>query len=480
MSQLLSLTPYITKFTADSVLYDSLGETTESHICIYNFDRYVFFLKNSTGVCVRYDNYTETLSICMANKVNSDTVYSLCDYKNDIYGFNGYQATKFVNNTVLYIQDNDKLVQESFDGLTKYIHLSSSSQIRDFFVDEDFNYYVLHSSNYISKYNKERNLIYSFSVRNIANSVFYNIGVATNASVELIKMDYVREYTANGLSSYPVILGSISNSKNLFLMKIDENALSASYVNFLTDHNNSILTGEYIPFGNPNKVNYNLTNYEFLKNKYKNKNQFIFKIILKNIYNNKDIFKLEIPISTDKFVSEKHHFGFRMNSVDGVISIFQDGKLIQNSYVNPGRYVFQDVIYESMNIGNTYFSNRNSLDKYLNQSGYYFVKNLEVQQFKMYNKALTDNEINFLVLNNLKVDDLVLSLPTGQRNGIDTIIRQFKLDIGGAKSNKINLIIKNSGLTNSILQNKMSEIIMDRIGKFIPANTQILNIEYRN
>jgi hypothetical protein len=347
-------------------------------------------------------------------------------------------------------------------------------------VDDDFNYYVLHSSNYISKYNKDRALIYSFSVRNIANSVFYNAGVSTNASIELIKIDYVREYTLSGLSAYPIILGSISNTGNMFLMKIDETALSASYVNFLKDHNNNFLSGSYIPFGNPNKVNYNLTNYEFLKNKYNIRNQFIFKIILKNIYNNKDIFKLEIPISTDKFSTEKHHFAFRMDSINGIISIFQDGQLIKNEYVDAGRYVFQDVIYESMNFGNTYFGNRSSLDKYLNQSGYYFVKNLDVQQFKMYNKVLTDNEINFLVLNNLKVEDLVLSLPAGQRNGIDTILRQFKLDIGGAKSNKINLIIKNSGLTAPALQKKMSEIIMDRISKILPVNTQVLNIEYRN
>jgi hypothetical protein len=480
MSQLLSQIPYITKFTADSVLYDAIGESTESHLCVYTFDRYSFILMNSNGTCVRYDNYTENLSTFVVNKVNTDSVYSICEYKGEIYGFNGYQATKFYNNTVLYIQDNTKLVQESFDGVTKYIHLSSASQIRDLFVDEDYNYYVLHSTNHISKYNKDRSLIYSFSIRNLVNSVFYDIGVSTNSNIELIKIDYVREYTSNGLSSYPIILGSIDNTKNLFLMKIDEVALSASYVNFLTDHNNSILRGEYIPFGNPNKVNYNLTNYEFLKNKYNSKNKFIFKIILKNLYNNKDIFKLEVPLSTDKFVSEKHHFAFRMDSRDGIISIFQDGELIHTEYIAPGRYVFQDVIYESMNIGNTYFGNRSSLDKYIDQSGYYFVKNLEIQQFKMYNKSLTDNEVKFLTLNNTKVDDLVISLPTGQRNGIDTIVRQFKLDVGGAKSNKINLIIKNSGLTSPVLQNKMSEIIMSRINKIIPVTTQIMNIEYRN
>jgi hypothetical protein len=169
-----------------------------------------------------------------------------------------------------------------------------------------------------------------------------------------------------------------------------------------------------------------------------------------------------------------------MDSKDGIISIFRDGELIHKEYTPPGRYVFQDVIYESINIGNTYFGNRSSLDKYIDQSGYYFVKNLEIQQFKMYNKSLTDNEVKFLTLNNTKIDDLVISLPTGQRNGIDTIVRQFKLDVGGAKSNKVNLIIKNSGLTSPILQNKMSEIIMSRISKIIPVTTQIMNIEYRN
>jgi hypothetical protein len=75
--------------------------------------------------------------------------------------------------------------------------------------------------------------------------------------------------------------------------------------------------------------------------------------------------------------------------------------------------------------------------------------------------------------------DLIVSLPCDQRNELDGIERQFKLDTTGNKSNKINIIIKNSQLTNSIVQNHMKDIIFEKLQKLLPITTTINNIEFR-
>ena len=488
MSSINFTFPNITRFTSDSILYDRIGDADIEHISIVYEENKIYFLLDTSGVCVEFDIKTRDFNYITPTIVNTTVVNSIIRYDNVLYGFAGYQATKFIDNTVFHILDGNKLVQESFDGTVKHIHVQSDSEIRDFFVDENYNYYIIHNTNKLSKFTKDRILVYNIEFRNTATNYFYDIGISTNSTIELIKIDYVREYTPNGLSAYPIILGCDGNTKELFLMKLNDNSISKDITSdylietpvFLKDADNNKLTGEYLPFGNPNRVNYNLTNYEYLKRVYGNYNEMLFKITLKNEFNNEDYYNISIPISTELFTTEKHHFTFRLDSVNGVITILLDGKIIATEYIKPGQFLFQNVFYEGMSIGNTYYSNKTTLDKYLNQSGYYYCDNFSVDQFKMYNKALTDNEVNFAILQNVGVDDLIVSLPTGQRNGLDEIERQFKLDVTGNKSNKFNIIVKNSGIVNPLLQQQMSEILKEKLSKYIPATSEIYNIEFRN
>jgi hypothetical protein len=480
--------PNITRFTSDSILYDRIGDENVEHICITYDDNKVYFLIDRTGVCVEFDIQTRDFNYVNPIIVNTSYVNSIIRYDNKLYAFAGYQATKFIDNTVFYVLDNNKLIQESVDGTVKYTHIQSDTEIRDFFVDEEYNYYIIHNTNKISKFTKDRIPVYSIEIKNTATNYFYDIGVSTNSTIELIKMDYVREYTPNGLSSYPIILGCDGNTKELFLMKLNDKLLSESVSDnylidvpvFLKDSEGNKLVGEHFSYDNPNRINYNLTNYEYLKNKYSNHNEMLFRITLKNEFNNEDYYNISIPISTELFTTEKHHFTFRLDSINGIITIFLDGKIIATEYIKPGQYLFQNVFYEGMSIGNTYYSNKTTLDRYLNQLGYYYCDNFSVDEFKMYNKALTDNEINFSILNNIDVDDLIVSIPSGQRNALDVIERQFKLDITGNKSNKFNIIVKNSGIVNPLLQQQMSQILKEKLVKYIPATSEIYNIEFRN
>lgn len=474
---MIPLIPLVTKFNSNSVLYDSIGNITESYISLSYDKDYIYFLKDTSGKTERYNTITEEISSILINKSN-ELIYSVISYKNEVYGFNGYNTKQFVNDTVLYIKDNNLLIQESYDRILKVTHLSSSTQIRDFILDDDMNYYVVHNKNRISKFTKDRILLYTTTITPV-NSVFNQLLILPDNEIEILKIDIVREYGPNGLSSYPILLGRVQNelqyirSGEMFLAKFDETNKTVNYVGLVG------LTGSYFPFGDTKRVNYNLTNYDYLKNKYTQSNTLTFKVVLNNIYNNKDKTIIEIPINTHLFTSEYHHMAFRMDGVNGFITVFCDGKEIQTVDMPKGMYIFQDILNESISVGNTYFYNNFTLDKYLNQPNYYFINNSKIKQFKIYKKALSNNQIDFNLYRGIDMKDLVASLPCDQRNELDGIERQFKLDTTGNKSNKVNIIIKNSQITNTDLQKKFKDVITEKLKKTLPITTTINNIEFR-
>jgi len=502
--------PLLTKFNSDSVIYDSIGNSSNSYISLTYDRKFLYFLKDTTGTVIRYNGvveeytelpkiytsdtteyiYTEETTDTPVNEVyikTADSVHSIMKYKGSLYGFSGYDAKKFVGDTVLYIQDNNKLIQESFDRQLKLTHLSSSSYISDFFIDDDMNYYVLHNKNVISKFTKDRILIYSATITPSVSTVFNELAVMPNDEITLLKIDYVREYTNEGFKEYPILLGCIHDGtavlkpNELFLCKLDESQTNTflqnlnivSYATFLG------LTGSYYPYESPNKIKYNLTNYEYLKNRYPSKNEIVFRIVLTNVYNNHDKIDIEIPINTDSFTSEYHHFTFKLDAINGFISVFCDGREIKTVEISKGQYIFQDIFKDSFTIGKTYFHNSENLDTYLNQPNYYYINNSSIKQFKIYKRALSQSEIDYHIYRGSDMRDLVVSLPCDQRNELDGIERQFKLDTNGSKSNKINIIVKNSQVTTLKLQEEMKTIIIEKLKKILPITTTINNIEFR-
>jgi hypothetical protein len=411
---------------------------------------------------------------------NSEDVYSIVKNKGSIYGFNGYDAKNFYRDTALYVRNKNELIQESYDRSSKITNLYSSSEIRDFIINDEMDYYVIHNTTKVSVFTKDRIFKYSINGNtSLFNKAFSAYALNTTNGIELLKIDIVREYTDLGLETYPIILGKINtgtttlSSNQLFLCKLDEINKDITNVTFLP------LTGNYYSYGDLNRVNYNLTNYEYLKNRYKQKNELIFKLTLKNVYNNRDIINVEIPIDINSFKNEYHHFAFRVNGIDGKVSVMCDGREVQTVNIQPGQYIFQEVFSESINIGNTYFYNDQSLSDYIGQKNYYYVKDYKLKQFKLYKKALSDSEVMFHVYNGVDMKDMVASLPSDQRNELDGIERQFKLDTNGNKSNSINIIVKNSKITNSLLKEKMKEVISEKLKKILPITTTINNIEFR-
>lgn len=465
--------PYTAKFYANGTIFDSVGESNAHYTSVYRDGDVVYYQQANSSEVQSYNINNEQIENLIA-VVKSDAIptKSIVAKQGVVYGFQGYTAKPFDDNSVLYITDNNTLVRERYDFTSTSILLSSQTYIRDFFVDEQSNYYVIHNRQTLTKFTKERNMVYS--IKSLAsNSAFANV-VDLSANPELIAVDKVREHSNVGLREYPVVLGKI-NTGQMFLAKINDTTGAFSNVTLLP------ISGEFYPHSDQRHVNYNLTNYSWLNRKHGNsKQQLTFKLTLKNIYNNRDVISLDMPVDVSKYTSGYHHFVFRLDTIRGKVSLFVDGREHTTKNIPPTNYTFQDVTQDSMCVGTTYFYNNIPLFAKLKQPNFYTTDNCRIKQFRVYDKAITNDEIRLLTYNNTKLNDLVLSLPCGQRNELDQIERIFSFNVPGNRSNYINVIVKNSNINNAQLQDKVREVMTERLKKVLPVATKINSITFRD
>ena len=476
--------PYTSKFYCNGTIFDSTGDTSETYIGIFARDRDLYFLRNTSGLVERYNIDSEQIHVLSAAmpplsaEVNSVVV----DSKGVVMCFAGHGAKIHNDTDVLYVQDDHKLVSEKMDYSASILLLSSASQIRDFFVDADGGYIVIHNTNQITKFSQQR--LKQYTTKFTASSYGLSGIVALTAAPELLAVDSVHEYTSAGKVEYPVVLGRI-NTGQMFMAKINQQAsvdgtktLAASGV---YGARMIAASATYYPYGDKHRVSYNLTNSTYIRQKYRDQhNQLTFKLTLKNVYNNRQVYHLQIPVDVSKYSVGYHHFVFRMNATEGKVSLFVDGREHQTLKLPSTDFTFQDVTYESMSVGTTYFANNIPLFEKLKQKDRYVINNCKIKQFKIYDKSIDDDRVRQLTYNGIKMGELVASIPCGQRNEIEQIERIFSFNVPGSKSNNINVVIKNSDVTNPAIQNQIRDVIAERLQKTLPATTRINQIVFKD
>jgi hypothetical protein len=473
--------PKLAKYTASGAIYDSAGQRSVDYIASYSTETDIYFLTSKTGDVTKYNFVTEqeTLMKAVTGGNSYYDVDSIIAHNDVVYGFKGRLTKKFTENKVLYIyntldetsrSNKDYLVYETYDfaesGLDdKSRCVKSENGIENFVIDRSNNIYVLHggaTKPHITKYNSSFVPLFKIDLLQALTEL-------TTTTLRLLSVDIVREYTDKGLKQYPIVLLSVSSE--LAMLKIDEVNQTVYDFTLLGVKDN------YYKYSDTRKQLYNLTNYTYLKENHPEQ-QFTFKVRLKNVQNNRSIEDVSIPVDISMFTTGWHHFALRLDTNQGNISVFVDGKLYTNVTIPPMTYTFQNIIQDGIAIGCTGFYNNTPLFKYLNQPGYYFVDNCSVKQFKLYDVALKDDEIRFLTFNGIKMQDGIMSLPADQRNELDQIERVFKLDAPGHKSNNINILIKNSQIEDSPTQEKIKNIVRQKLAQILPANVNINDITF--
>ena len=121
-----------------------------------------------------------------------------------------------------------------------------------------------------------------------------------------------------------------------------------------------------------------------------------------------------------------------------------------------------------------------TLNNILNNSIFdpYVCKNSKIANLQLYNRKLEFYEYQAMRMRGKKVNPIILTLPCGNRNGIDEIVRYFKYNSAGAISNKVKINVSGSGLQTEGEFEMMRKEIMSTLEKNIDCLVEVKEIDF--
>jgi len=255
-----------------------------------------------------------------------------------------------------------------------------------------------------------------------------------------------------------------------------QNILTSNITNVETAPNKVDLgiTGQYVSDTSAIRKRYNLTNF--------NKIQALgtdlsFNMTLTNYLSSEDTLQQNIELSLQDLDIGYHTFTYRFDSRQGNITLFIDGIIYKNLTIPPNKYNIQQILSEDLYLGAVGIVNGLDLATYLKQPGYYYLNNTSIRNCHIYDRALKTDEIFALNINKDPIDNLVISIPSGQRSNIEEIERYFKYSpVSSSKS--INIYVKNAGITNTDFKNNIKNIILDQTASALPVGIKINDIQF--
>jgi len=453
------------KMHADGTLYDKfnlvdVGLTPSTSASPLNWidvvqnndDVYILHADETT---VSHFNFiTETLSTFEVAAASKSILYG----DRGITGTLGTKAVPYGTNVALYLYNDNQIVDYNYATNEQYVAFKSLSSaqvinyIRDFDVDKHQNIYILNGDFKVAKYNSERVLQYNVSTLNALSTINFAISNCY-------------EYIGDALVQTTIIASKDANNKiHLTKLNLQGNIIAsiATDVDYSAD------------------ATLNLTNSVYLQQKYKNRgNKLDFVVKLANKYNNKDIKTVVATVNLDDITPGTKHFALRLDGIQGNASIFIDGKTIDAVNFGAAKYaVQQPLISNAIAFGTTQFVNGATLAQFLKQPQSYFASNATLLYPKIYAKALSDNDVRYITMQDYNASDLTFHLPCGMRNNIDVIKRMFAFGAPGMKSNNVTIIIKNSGITNESLKASLKQQVLSQVSQSLPATINILGVEF--
>ena len=222
------------------------------------------------------------------------------------------------------------------------------------------------------------------------------------------KCEFVREFANGGASSHISVVGY--------------NDLGVSRMATFDTYGN--LSANTLVSGNLSATSSNLTNYNYYLDKTTG-NSLKFKIRLENLKNKSDIFTNTIEYDYSNVSEGYVSLSYVFNSVEGRISFLINGIAQQTVRFDPAKYSINDIFSDDITIGGTGFYNGQTLGSFLKQPTNYTAFNTTIKQIYLLNKPLFPSEITALTMIDKDVNDLSISIPSGQRSNIEEIVRFF-------------------------------------------------------
>jgi hypothetical protein len=164
-----------------------------------------------------------------------------------------------------------------------------------------------------------------------------------------------------------------------------------------------------------------------------------------------------------------------LNVKTGEGYFFVNDTIIENFTIPIYEYLIKQILYGDFFLEYTENSNSIKTNAFLVSDQ---ISNIQVSsEYTSPDIAFSLAVANF----NLNIDDIVITLPCGMRNSSDNIdLLQSICGSSMFKSNNVNILIKNLNISNDSVLNGLKDSISTNITNYIPANTNIKNIQFIN
>lgn len=417
----------------------------------------IYILHSDETTVSHFNFITETLSSFEITPGSKSIVYS----DRGIIGTVGTKTIAYGENTVLYLYNDNQIVSYNYANNEQFVAFRSLSAgpiikyIRDFCTDRNNNIYILNGDSEIVKFNNERILQYKIT----------SIPTLSTLSAVNFAVTNCYEYIGRDNISTTIVASRDANNR-IYVTKLNDQGVALE-----------TRAAGVVYYSN---VKYNITNAQYLQQKYKNrgkKMEFILK--LANEYDNRDIKTVAVSVDLTDLQPGTKHFALRLDAIQGNASLFVNGKIVGTTNFGAAKYaVQQPLISNSIAFGTAQFINGTTLSQFLKQQNAYFASNATLQYPTIYAKALSDNDVRFLSMQDATISDLTFHLPCGLRNNIDAIKRMFAFGAPGMKTNNVKIVLKNSGIINDGLKASLQQYVLDEIAQTLPASINIIGVEF--
>ena len=390
------------------------------------------------------------------SNVNNINGASTMDNSNELFYFTEGNQSFRIDETIFYSTNTAIYRWDNIDSNTSVTVAFSSTKINAFTVDLDNNLWILYNDIKFAKFTNTRTLLLS--------------GVLPADGYLNYKVDAVSEFITGSQSDrYPIITVQLPTAGN-----------SLKY--YKIDNTTGAYTSASTSFTSSTAAPWQLTNADYLRKiietKYPGASLNV-KASLVTLYNTTDKTTTEIIFNLSALDPGYHHFAVRFDSYLGYMYLFVDGQQQGMDAFAPRKYRFSNFINRPFFIGASIYSSTIPLFEYLDSTAY-LAEGIMIKNFNLYSKPLNTFDINFLAKQGMQIRDIEFDLASGRRNYVEEIERYFKFNIPGSKSAVYNLILRNSGINDPVLQYALEQRILLQLQKLAPVYARINKIKWGN
>ncbi len=191
--------------------------------------------------------------------------------------------------------------------------------------------------------------------------------------------------------------------------------------------------------------------------------------------------KINIPVDISELSPGKHNFNINFNSKIGELTVSIDSVEMGRYDFEPNKYFFNNILDSTIVVGATPYINDTLLIDKIKDLKSYTVSGATITNFSIYNKCLNTHDVMYIMRKSEQVvSTFMWAVPNGLRNMVEGIDRVFNHSIPASKSAELDLRIRNSKITNTDVQNYITNKIRGRLDSVVPAGTDTRNILWSN